>query len=213
MASDPPDTPDGAAASGLASRLRLLQVQLIRLALWRLRRAWRVLRGVEPEVWRRLFREARLGPHWWDRVVVLSYAVLTGLVVVGFTYAAEGGMHVFLQLTSATPLGPVLALLWTPLITVALLCLDPALRAGSGRLGYSAGHVRAMDDDTPPTGASRQPGFSLRLALHKVGLVSGGLLGGLSIGREGPTVQVGAGVMLHALALALAAVREWMHMT
>jgi len=29
-------------------------------------------------------------------------------------------------------------------------------------------------------------------------LVSGGLLAGLSIGREGPTVQVEAGVMLHA---------------
>jgi H+/Cl- antiporter ClcA len=39
---------------------------------------------------------------------------------------------------------------------------------------------------------------SLRVSLHKIGLVSGGLLAGLSIGREGPTVQVGAGVMQHA---------------
>ena len=195
MASDPPDTPDGAAASGLASRLRLLQVQLIRLALWRLRRAWRVLRGVEPEVWRRLFREARLGPHWWDRVVVLSYAVLTGLVVVGFTYAAEGGMHVFLQLTSATPLGPVLALLWTPLITVALLAWTRHFVPGAGGSGIPQ-VMRALDDDMDDRRIGRL--VSLRLALHKVGLVSGGLLGGLSIGREGPTVQVGAGVMLHA---------------
>jgi H+/Cl- antiporter ClcA len=36
------------------------------------------------------------------------------------------------------------------------------------------------------------------LSLHKIALVSGGLLAGLSIGREGPTVQVGAGVMQHA---------------
>ena len=40
--------------------------------------------------------------------------------------------------------------------------------------------------------------MSLRVSLHKIGLVSGGLLAGLSIGREGPTVQVGAGVMVHA---------------
>ena len=39
---------------------------------------------------------------------------------------------------------------------------------------------------------------SLRVSLHKIGLVSGGLLAGLSIGREGPTVQVGAGVMVNA---------------
>lgn len=36
------------------------------------------------------------------------------------------------------------------------------------------------------------------MSLHKIGLVSGGLLAGLSIGREGPAVQVGAGVMVSA---------------
>ena len=39
---------------------------------------------------------------------------------------------------------------------------------------------------------------SLRVSLHKIALVSGGLLAGLSIGREGPSVQVAAGVMLHS---------------
>jgi H+/Cl- antiporter ClcA len=39
---------------------------------------------------------------------------------------------------------------------------------------------------------------SLRLSLGKIFLAAAGLLGGLSIGREGPSVQVAAGVMEHA---------------
>ena len=39
---------------------------------------------------------------------------------------------------------------------------------------------------------------SLRLSLAKMALTSAGLLGGLSLGREGPSVQVAAGVMLAA---------------
>jgi H+/Cl- antiporter ClcA len=33
--------------------------------------------------------------------------------------------------------------------------------------------------------------------MHKIALVSAGLLAGLSIGREGPAVQIGAGIMAH----------------
>ncbi len=39
---------------------------------------------------------------------------------------------------------------------------------------------------------------SLRLSLAKIALTAAGLLGGLAIGREGPSVQVAAGVMMHA---------------
>ena len=39
---------------------------------------------------------------------------------------------------------------------------------------------------------------SLRLSLAKALLTAGGLLGGLAIGREGPSVQIAAGVMHHA---------------
>jgi len=56
--------------------------------------------------------------------------------------------------------------------------------------------VRALDDELTPD--ERSFLVSLRVSLHKIGLVAGGLLAGLSIGREGPTVQVGAGVMVHA---------------
>jgi H+/Cl- antiporter ClcA len=53
--------------------------------------------------------------------------------------------------------------------------------------------VRALEHDLQP--AQREWLVSLRLSLHKIALVSGRLLAGLSIGREGPTVQVDAGAM------------------
>ncbi len=56
--------------------------------------------------------------------------------------------------------------------------------------------VAALDDGLPAETRSKL--VSLRISLQKIVLVSGGLLAGLSIGREGPTVQVCAGVMQHA---------------
>jgi hypothetical protein len=89
-----------------------------------------------------------------------------------------------------------------PALTVALLWWTR--RFVPGALGSGIPQVvRALDDDLPPS--QRAWLVSLRVSLHKIGLVSGGLLAGLSIGREGPTVQVGAGVMVGA-ALAVAAI-------
>lgn len=135
------------------------------------------------------------GRQWLDRVVVLGFALLTGLVVVGFTYLAEGASHVFERMRGASPWGPWLALAWTPALTVAVLWWTRRWAAGTAGSGIPQ-VVRVLQDDLPPEQVSKL--VSLRLSLHKVALVTGGLLAGLSIGREGPTVQVGAGVMAHA---------------
>lgn len=149
----------------------------------------------EPDFWRNLRAELAGGARWADRAVVLLYAAATGGVVVGFTLLAEAASHAFAVLGAATPAGPWLALLWTPALTVAVLWWTrrfvPAAQ-GSGIPQV----VLALDDDTSEVQKSWL--VSLRLSLHKTGLVCAGLLAGLSIGREGPTVQVGAGVMLHA---------------
>jgi H+/Cl- antiporter ClcA len=153
------------------------------------------LHDMAPDVWRNLGREVRPGRQWVDRAVVLSYAAATGLVVVGFTFLAEAASRGFAGLQRLHPWAPWAALLWTPALTVAIVWW--ARRYAPGALGSGIPQVvRALDDDLGP--AQRTILVSLRLALHKVWLVSGGLLAGLSIGREGPTVQVGAGVMVHA---------------
>lgn len=153
------------------------------------------VRNIEPDAWRNLGAELALGRHWVDRAIVLGFAAMTGLVVVGFTLLAEAASHGFQQLRSAASWAPLLALAWTPLLTVALLWWTRRFVPGATGSGIPQ-VVRALEDDL--SGARLNALVSLRLSLHKIGLVSGGLLAGLSIGREGPTVQVGAGVMGHA---------------
>ena len=119
--------------------------------------------------------------------MVLAYAAATGLVVVGFTLLAEAASHGFEQLRSAGPWGPWLMLVWTPALTVLLLWWTRRFAPGGMGSGIPQ-VVRALDDDLERHQQSWL--VSLRLSLHKVGLVSGGLLAGLSIGREDPTVQV-----------------------
>ena len=148
-----------------------------------------------PDVWLKLRSEFMAGRHWADRAVVLGYAMLTGGIVVAFTLLGEWASDAFHQVGRATPLGPWLTLLWTPAIAVAVLWLTRRYVPGAAGSGIPA-VIAALDDRLPE---ERRPRFvSLRLAMHKIGLVSGSLLAGLSVGREGPTVQVGAGVMLHA---------------
>ena len=150
------------------------------------------MRQQHPGFGRQVLQELTLGRQWVDRAVLLGFAVLTGGVVVGFTLLAEAAIEAFRAVESWGPAGRYLVLLWTPLLTVGVLWCTrryaPAA-AGSGIPQV----LRALDDGLDH--ARRSALVSLRMSFQKIALVCGGLLAGLSIGREGPTVQVGAGVM------------------
>ena len=169
--------------------------RILRVARVALRGGWRSVRDVEPDFWLNLRDELRAGRQWIDRGVVLAYAAATGLIVVGFTFLSEAATHAFSMLERAGDHGRYLALLWTPMITLALLWWTRRYVPGAMGSGIPQ-VVRALDDQLDAV--QRSWLVSLRVSLHKIGLVSGGLLAGLSIGREGPTVQVGAGVMVNA---------------
>ena len=152
------------------------------------------MRDFQHDFWRGL-RNEFAGRQWLDRAVVLAYAVLTGLVVVGFTLLAEAASSGFVNVTRLGAIGAWLPLAWTPLLTVVVLWWTQ--RFAPGAQGSGIPQVVAVLDENGSS-FERSGLVSLRLSLHKIALVSGGLLAGLSIGREGPTVQVGAGVMVHA---------------
>ena len=142
---------------------------------------------------RSAFRRELISPHLWrTRIVVVGMASIAGLVVVGFTWLAESA---FAQFQSIAAMAWWLPLIWTPLLCAAIVWVTRRYFRGAGGSGIP--QVMAALD--PALSGGRRPLLvSLKLSFAKIGLASAGLLGGLSLGREGPSVQIAAGVMLAA---------------
>jgi H+/Cl- antiporter ClcA len=129
---------------------------------------------------------------WWGRTVVVVLAGVAGLTVVGFTWLSERAFGLFSELRALAWWSP---LLWTPLCTAAIVWLTRRYVPGAAGSGIPQ-VMAALDPALAP--AHRGLFVSLRLSLAKIGLTAAGLLAGLSLGREGPSVQIAAGVMLQA---------------
>ncbi|MDO5085978.1 MAG: chloride channel protein [Comamonadaceae bacterium] len=145
----------------------------------------------DPDFYRQLRAELSDGWRWVDRAVVLAYGALAGVVVVVFTLLSHMAFDFFGGLYGQAPL---LALLWTPLVTAGIVWLTRRFVPAAGGSGIPQ-VVAALEPGLDAAG--RHWFVSLKLSAAKVLLGSAGLLGGLSVGREGPSVQVAAGVMLH----------------
>lgn len=152
-----------------------------------------------PDFWRNLRREMKAGRAWVDRAIVLAAAVATGAAVVCVTLLCEAASHLHEQMRGSGLLGPWLMLLWTPVLTALLVWLTRRFAPGAAGSGIPQVMV-ALDDSLAPE--RRRALVSLPLAVKKAALLGGAMLAGLSAGREGPTVQIGAGVML--------SVRRWL---
>jgi H+/Cl- antiporter ClcA len=139
-----------------------------------------------------LHRELSDWRVWLARVLVVLAAVAAGLVVVGFTWLSEQALALFWQAQGRWWWGP---LLWTPAITAAVVWCTRRWAPGAAGSGIPQ-VMAALDSGTAP--GARGLFVSLRLSLLKIVLTASGLLGGLSLGREGPSVQIAAGIMLQA---------------
>jgi len=146
----------------------------------------------EPDFLHNLRAELSGWRRWIDRAIVLGYAVAAGLFVVGFTLASDWAFGMFRRLWHGHAWA---VLFWTPALTAAIVWATrrfaPAA-SGSGIPQVKA----ALHHTLPPAMLGRF--VSLRLTLAKIGLAVAGFAGGLSIGREGPAVQVAAGLMQHS---------------
>ena len=131
---------------------------------------------------------------WKPRIVFWIGAIAIGLVSVGFAWAADEAQRLFSELRGSGPYSFLLPLVLTPagfaLCAVIALKLFPNSQGSGIPQAIAARHLREDRE--------RVRLLSLKLAAGKIVLTIIGLFCGASIGREGPTVQVGASIMLAA---------------
>ncbi|GMR08400.1 MAG: chloride channel protein [Gammaproteobacteria bacterium] len=125
---------------------------------------------------------------WRIHLVLWSGAILVGLAAILFAIASEHANGMFRQLVAISPYLPFLV---APLMLMLVAWLTRRFFPGSQGSGIPQS-IAALE--------LRDHGFrtaliSLRQAVGKILLTVLGLLGGASIGREGPTVHVGAAIM------------------
>jgi H+/Cl- antiporter ClcA len=135
---------------------------------------------------RREFSDWRM---WLARAIVIAVAIAAGLTVVAFTWITERALELFFSMRSAWWWSPFIL---TPLSTGAIVWITR--RHAQGAAGSGIPQVMAALDPSVD-GSTRGLFVSMKLALAKIALGAWGLLAGLSAGREGPSVQVAAGIM------------------
>lgn len=143
----------------------------------------------EPNFFRNLRSEFSVLRPWIDRVVVLGYAVLAGLFVVAFTMLSE---HAFEWFKHFHAQFPWMVLIWTPALTALIVACTRQFFPGAAGSGIPQ-VIAALEPEVKPE--ERSAFVSLKITFGKMLLGAASLLAGLSAGREGPSVQVAAGVM------------------
>lgn len=145
-----------------------------------------------PRRQRGLARHLRIGYRRWRRqLMFLACALVIGLISAGFAVVTGRSEAWFDAIVRDWP--------WAPLI------LTPAgffLLAWVGRTAFAgtqgSGIPQAMAARMLTRPEERRRMLSLRHAVGKFLLTTGGLACGAAVGREGPTVQIGASIVLQA---------------
>src|SRR5688572_2770607 len=100
----------------------------------------------EPNFLQNLRAELSSWRLWLDRAIVLGYAVMAGLFVVGFTIAADWAFGLFERLHHAAPWA---LLLWMPAMTAGIVWITR--RWFPGASGSGIPQIKAaLDPAVPP---------------------------------------------------------------
>ena len=139
----------------------------------------------------RAFRAQRLTQWqvWLERLVVWGAAVATGAVIVLFARAGAWAGELFAH---AQSLSPWAGLVITPRAGMLIIAISSRWFPGIQGSGIPQ-TIAALE--TKDGSLDRGRFLSLRIAFGKVWLGTLALAGGFSVGREGPSVQIGASIM------------------
>lgn len=125
---------------------------------------------------------------WLRHLLFWGGAVGVGLVATGFAMGSDYAHLLFKNLLAISPWMPLLV---TPLTLAGVAALTQRYFRGA----EGSGIPQTIAAIRMPDGAERDRVLSLRLAVGKMLLTCMGLAGGASVGREGPTVQIGAALL------------------
>lgn len=134
---------------------------------------------------------------WQSRLVFWAGALMIGLVSVVFAKASDWASEAFHHVTHAGPYAFLIPLALTP----AGFALSAWLAFRYFPNSQGSGIPQAIAARHFHDAESRNFLLSLKLAAAKIVLTIFGIFCGGSIGREGPTVQVGASIMLQVARL------------
>ncbi|MER5172320.1 chloride channel protein [Thioclava sp. GXIMD2076] len=133
---------------------------------------------------------------WKSRLIFWLGAIAIGVISVGFATAADYAQELFRHITVGSGRS------WLPLIITPLgflLCAYLSLTLFPGTSGSGIPQAIAAQSLTEP--GERTALLSLKIVFGKIFLTVLGLFSGGSIGREGPTVQIGSAIMLQSASI------------